>query len=153
MGFLSYAGRRAVHTAVTLVLLLIFIFVPFRLIPGDPTTLLLGTGELTPEAQQRLRVQWGLEQSMLEQFFTYCRNLVSGELGLSFHYRRPVTEVIAPMLANTLMLMIPVVVLAIGLGIAIGTWLGWRRGERGEERGGVLVLVARALPVVWPGIV
>jgi peptide/nickel transport system permease protein len=153
MGFLSYAGRRAVHTAVTLVLLLIFMFVLFRLIPGDPTTLLLGTGELTPEAQQRLRAQWGLDQSMLEQFMTYCRNLLSGELGLSFYYRRPVTEVIAPMLGNTLMLMMPVVVLAIGLGIAVGTWLGWRRGERIEELGAVLVLVPRALPVFWTGIV
>src|SRR5262249_61492595 len=57
------------------------------------------------------------------------------------------------MLANTLMLMIPVVVLAIGLGIAVGTWLGWRRGERVEELGAVLVLVPRALPVFWTGIV
>jgi peptide/nickel transport system permease protein len=153
MGFWSYAVRRALHTAVTLVLLLIFMFVLFRLVPGDPTTLLLGTGELTLEAQQRLRAQWGLDQSMLEQFIAYCRNLLSGELGLSFYYRRPVTEVIAPMLANTLILMVPVVVLAIGLGIAIGTWLGWRRGERVEELGAVLILVPRALPVFWTGIV
>ena len=153
MGFLSYAGRRAAHTAVTLALLLVFMFVLFRLIPGDPTTLLLGTGELTAEAQQRLRAQWGLDQSMLEQFISYGRNLLSGELGLSFYYRRPVTEVIAPMLANTLLLMLPIVVFAIGLGIAIGTWLGWRRGERVEELGAVLVLVPRALPVFWTGIV
>jgi len=153
MGFLSYAGRRAAHTAVTLALLLVFMFVLFRLSPGDPTTLLLGTGELTAEAQQRLRAQWGLDQSMLEQFISYGRNLLSGELGLSFYYRRPVTEVIAPMLANTLLLMLPIVVLAIGLGIAIGTWLGWRRGERVEELGAVLVLVPRALPVFWTGIV
>jgi peptide/nickel transport system permease protein len=153
MGFLLYAGRRAVHTATTLALLLVFMFVLFRLIPGDPTTLLLGTGELTLEAQQRLRAQWGLDQSMLEQFISYCRNLLSGELGLSFYYRRPVTEVIAPMLINTLILMVPVLVLAIGLGIAIGTWLGWRRGERVEELGAVLVLIPRALPVFWTGIV
>ena len=153
MGFLSFAGRRAVHTAVTLALLLVFMFVLFRLIPGDPTTLLLGTGELTLEAQQRLRTQWGLDQSMFEQLIAYCRNLLSGELGLSFYYRRPVTEVIAPMLVNTLILMVPVLVLAIGLGIAIGTWLGWRRGERVEELGAVLVLIPRALPVFWTGIV
>ena len=67
MEFLSFAGRRAVHTAVTLVLLLAFMFVLFRLIPGDPTTLLLGTGELTLEAQQRLRAQWGLDQLIFQQ--------------------------------------------------------------------------------------
>src|ERR1700730_6624471 len=124
MEFLSYAGRRAVHTAVTLALLLLCMFVLFRLIPGDPTTLLLGTGELTLEAQQRLRAQWGLDQSMLAQLASYCRTLLSGELGLSFYYRRPVAEVIAPMLGNTLILMAPVVAIAILLGISIGTWLG-----------------------------
>ncbi|MFZ0852945.1 MAG: ABC transporter permease [Hyphomicrobiaceae bacterium] len=153
MEFLGFAARRTVHTAVTLVLLLAFMFVLFRLIPGDPTTLLLGTGELTLEAQQRLRAQWGLDQPLFEQLIAYCRNLISGELGLSFYYRRPVTEVIAPMLINTVILMVPVLVLAIGLGIAIGTWLGWRRGERVEELGAVLVLIPRALPVFWTGIV
>src|SRR6187200_3363650 len=153
MEFLSFAGRRAVHTAVTLVLLLAFMFVLFRLIPGDPTTLLLGTGELTLEAQQRLRAQWGLDQSIFEQLIAYGRNLLSGELGLSFYYRRPVTEVIEPMLVNTLILMVPIIVLAIGLGIAVGTWLGWRRGDRVEELGAVLVLIPRALPVFWTGIV
>ena len=68
MRLAGYAARRAAHTAVTLALLLVFMFVLFRLVPGDPTTLLLGTGELTLDAQQRLRAQWGLDQSMLEQF-------------------------------------------------------------------------------------
>jgi peptide/nickel transport system permease protein len=153
MDFLLFAGRRAAHTAVTLAMLLVFMFVLFRLIPGDPTTLLLGTGELTLEAQQQLRTQWGLDQTMFEQLIAYARNLLSGELGLSFYYRRPVTEVIAPMLINTLILMVPIIVLAIGVGIAIGTWLGWRRGERVEELGAVLVLIPRALPVFWTGIV
>src|SRR5262245_66615621 len=104
MGFLSYAGRRAVHTAVTLVLLLIFMFVLFRLIPGDPTTLLLGTGELTLEAQQRLRAQWGLDQSVFEQLMVYCRNLLSGELGVSFYLRRHVIAVVGRLLIITVIL-------------------------------------------------
>ena len=154
MEFLVFAGRRTVHTAVTLALLLVFMFVLFRLIPGDPTTLLLGTGELTLEAQQRLRAQWGLDQiDVPAARWPTGRNLLSGELGLSFYYRRPVTEVIEPMLVNTLILMVPIIVLAIGLGIAIGTWLGWRRGDRVEELGAVLVLIPRALPVFWTGIV
>jgi peptide/nickel transport system permease protein len=153
MTFWAYAARRAVHTAVTLALLLVFMYVLFRLIPGDPTTILLGTGELPPEAQQRLRALWGLDRPPLEQFLTYCANLLRGDLGLSFYYRRPVVEVVAPMLQNTLVLMVPVVALAILLGVAIGSWLGWRRGERVEEIGAVLALIPRALPVFWIGIV
>lgn len=153
MEFWRYAARRASHTALTLALLLVCMFVLFRLIPGDPTTMLLGTGDLPVEAQQRLRALWGLDRSQWHQFVDYVLNLAQGNLGLSFYYRRPVTEVVAPMLANTLLLMTPVVVLAILLGVVVGTWLGWRRGERAEQIGAVLALVPRALPVFWTGIV
>lgn len=149
----AYATRRVAHTAVTLVLLLAFMYVLFRLIPGDPTTILLGTGELTPEAQQRLRELWGLDRPQWEQLLAYGGNLLTGDLGMSFYFRRPVLEVVWPMLINTLVLMTPVVVLAILLGVAAGTWLGWRRGERIEEIGAVLALIPRALPVFWIGIV
>ncbi len=153
MAFWAYAARRAVHTAVTLVLLLVFMYVLFRLIPGDPTTILLGTGELTPEARERLRELWGLDQPEWRQFLTYAGNLLTGDLGMSFYFRRPVVEVVWPMLLNTLVLMTPVVVMAIVLGVAAGTWLGWRRGDRIEEIGAVLALIPRALPVFWIGIV
>jgi peptide/nickel transport system permease protein len=153
MRLAAFAARRAAHTAVTLVLLLVVMFVLFRLVPGDPTTLLLGTGELTLEAQQRLRAQWGLDRPMGEQFLAYAWNLMRGELGMSFYFRRPVLEVIWPMLVNTLILMTPVVVLAIGLGVMAGTWLGWRRGHWAEELGAVAALIPRALPIFWIGIV
>jgi len=153
MAFWRYLARRAMHTAVTLLLLLIFMFTLFRLIPGDPTTLMLGSGELPLEAQQRLRAMWGLDQPQWRQFIDYALNLMQGNLGMSFYFRRPVLEVVGPMLENTLLLMTPVVVLAIGIGIAAGTWLGWRRGGRAEEIGALLVLIPRALPVFWIGII
>jgi peptide/nickel transport system permease protein len=153
MAFWRYLARRLVHTAVTLVLLLVFMFTLFRLIPGDPATMLLGSGELPPEAQQQLRVMWGLDQPQWHQFIDYVLNLSRGDLGMSFYFRRPVVEVVLPMLENTLLLMVPVVGFAIIIGIAGGTWLGWRRGSRGEEFGAVLVVITRALPVFWIGII
>src|SRR5258708_6842612 len=153
MEFWRYFARRAVHTVVTLLLLLVFMFTLFRLIPGDPTTMMLGSGELPLEAQQRLRAMWGLDQPQWRQFIDYVLNLMQGNLGMSFYFRRPVLEVVQPMLENTLLLMTPVVVLAIGIGIAAGTWLGWRRGGRAEELGALLALLPRALPVFWVGII
>jgi peptide/nickel transport system permease protein len=153
MQFWRYFARRIVHTALTLLLLLIFMFTLFRLIPGDPTTMMLGSGELPLEAQQRLRALWGLDQPQWRQFIDYVLNLMQGDLGMSFYFRRPVLEVVRPMLENTLLLMTPVVVLAIGIGIAAGTWLGWRRGGQAEEIGALLALIPRALPVFWIGII
>lgn len=152
MSFGRYILRRVFHTAITLFLLLTLMFGLFRLIPGDPTTILLGTGELSLEAQQQLRIAWGLDRPLWQQYLSYIGNLLTGDLGLSFYFRRPVMEVVWPMMLNTIILMAPVVVLSILFGIALGTYLGWKRGERVEEIGALLVLVPRALPIFWIGI-
>jgi peptide/nickel transport system permease protein len=152
MEFWSYAGRRFVQTLLTLFLLLSFMFVLFRLVPGDPTTILLGTGELSLEAQQRLRAEWGLDRPLWEQYLAYLANLARGELGLSLYFRRPVSDVVAPMLWNTCVLMVPILVIALVGGIAAGTFLGWTRGRRIETIGALAALVPRALPIFWIGI-
>src|SRR5882757_8757790 len=101
MEFWRYFARRIVHTALTLLLLFVFMFTLFRLIPGDPTTMMLGSGELPLEAQQRLRALWGLDQPQWHQFIDYLLNLARGDLGMAFYFRRPVLEIVQPMLANT----------------------------------------------------
>src|ERR1700679_4381894 len=101
MDFWLYLARRTAHTAATLILLLVFMYTLFRLIPGDPTTLMLGSGELPLEAQQRLRAMWGLDQPQWRQFIDYALNLMQGNLGMSFYFRRPVLEVVQPMLEHT----------------------------------------------------
>ncbi len=151
--FWAFVLRRFLHTVVTLLLLVTFTFVLFRLIPGDPTTMMLGSGELPVDAQQELRLLLGLDRPLPEQVITHGLNLVQGDFGLSFYYRRPVFEVVWPMLGNTLTLMAPVVMLALAIGIFAGTRLGWRRGSRGDDWGAVVALIPRALPVFWVGIV
>ena len=152
MVFWSYAGRRLLQTIATLFLLLTFMFIMFRLVPGDPTSILLGTGELTLEAQQQLKASWGLDQPMWRQFLAYVGNLAQGDLGLSLYFRRPVMEIVLPALGNTLILMTPILVIALALGIWLGAYLGWKRGERVEQIGSLLALIPRALPIFWIGI-
>lgn len=152
MMFWRYAGRRLAQTIITLFLLLTIMFVMFRLIPGDPTTMLLGTGELPPEAQQQLRAAWGLDRPMSEQYLSYLVNLAQGDLGLSLYFRRPVMEVVLPMLGNTLILMAPILVIALAVGIWAGAYLGWHRGERVEQIGSLIALLPRALPIFWIAI-
>jgi peptide/nickel transport system permease protein len=152
MIFWRFVTRRLVQTVVTLFLLLTIMFVMFRLIPGDPTTILLGTGELPPEAQQQLRAAWGLDQPMWSQYLSYIFNLMQGDLGLSLYFRRPVMEIVLPTLSNTLVLMIPILVIALVAGIGIGSYLGWRRGEPIEKIGSLIALVPRALPIFWIAI-
>ena len=152
MSFGKFVVRRLLQSALTLVLLITLLWGLFRLLPGDPTTVFLGGGELPAEAVEALKKSWGLDQPLPVQFFSYLGNLLSGDLGLSFSSRKPVTEVIFPAMANTLSLMVPALVIAVCLGIGIGAHLGWRRGTKLETVGVTFALVVVSIPVFWLGI-
>lgn len=143
---------RLAQSLLTLLVLVTMIWLMFRLLPGDPTTALLGTGQLPPEAVAQLRTQWGLDDPMPLQYLRYLGNLATGELGLSFVYRQPVSTVLAPAMLNTLVLMVPATLISVLMGIGIGAWLGWRRSGAVELGGNILVLVLRSLPAFWIGI-
>lgn len=144
---------RAIQSVFTLWVLATIIWLMFRLLPGDPTTALLGTGQLPPDAIAQLRAEWNLDDPMIVQYLSYLGNLVTGDFGLSFVFRQPVTEIMAPAIVNTLILMVPATLISVVLGIFIGAWLGWNRGGAVEWGGNILVLVLRSLPAFWIGIV
>jgi peptide/nickel transport system permease protein len=147
------ALTRLMQSVLTLWVLATLIWAMFRLLPGDPTTALLGTGQLPPDAVAQLRADWALDDPWLVQYLRYFSNLLVGDFGLSFVFREPVLKVIAPALANTLLLMAPSVTLAVVLGVTIGSRLGWHRGAWVEAGGNILVLILRSLPAFWIGIV
>lgn len=146
-------ASRFAQSVLTIWVLVTLIWLMFRLLPGDPTTALLGTGQLPPDAIQRLRQAWALDDPWLLQYLRYLGNLAMGELGTSFVFREPVAKVLAPALTNTLLLMVPAVTISVLLGVAVGARLGWRRGALSEATGNILVLVLRSLPAFWIGIV
>ena len=145
--------RRLLHTVVTLFLVLTGMWCLFRLVPGDPLVIFLGQGELGPVELARLRADWGLDQPLLTQYASYLKNFATGNLGTSFVFRQPVSEILVTPLLNTLLLMTPALVLSIGLGVMLGSHLGWRRGRAFERWGNALVLIPRTLPLFWLGII
>lgn len=149
----SFLIRRLIHTIVTLFMVLTMMWCLFRLIPGDPLVIFLGQGELSPEILDGIREAWGLNQPLYVQYFSYIKNFVTGDLGMSFFFRKPVADLLWEPLLNTLILMVPAVLIAIALGIGIGSWLGWRHGQKSEALGSVLLLIPRTMPNFWIAIV
>jgi peptide/nickel transport system permease protein len=152
MNLWRYIGGRLVQTAVTLLAVMTLMWGMFRLIPGDPTTIFLGSGELPPNALEALRHSWGLDAPLYQQYLDYVRNLLTGNLGTSFYYRRPVLDVLKPMLWNTIVLMGVAMIIATIIGVSVGAYLGWKRGHRIETIGSLLVLIPRSLPIFWIGM-
>jgi len=83
MGFI---GRRLGITILTLFLVSLLSFASFRLIPGDAALLSLGT-EATEEQIVTLRVEMGLDKSFPEQYLSWLKNFLTGNLGNSARFR------------------------------------------------------------------
>ena len=128
------------------------LFLIFRLMPGSPLAAFVSP-TFTPEQQDSLRRQFGLDQSLLHQYLLFIGNLLQGDLGESFFYKRPVGEVVMTAFANTIALTMGSLLVAYTFGVLMGAVFAWKRGTWFEGVGIPVVLVTRAAPEFWLGMV
>lgn len=148
---LKYLLKRLGLSLVSLWLVATILFLIFRLLPGDPTTSVISP-QMSQQARQELAAQYGLTQPLHVQYVYYLKNVATMNLGNSFQYSSPVTEIISGRLVNTLVLMVTSVTLAYVLGVVIGAFLAWKRDTRIDIFGVGVVLIMYAAPVFWTGM-
>lgn len=127
------------------------VFFMFRLIPGNPIGALMDPS-LDAEAVKMLEQRFGLNEPLPTQYLFYMRNLIQGDFGTSFFYRKPAIEVLTDKVLNTVVLAVVALVLAYAVGILAGVWMAWRRGSKGETILILLSLFFRSAPVFWVGM-
>ncbi|OWZ83218.1 peptide ABC transporter permease [Natranaerobius trueperi] len=123
----------------------------FRLMPGDPTASMLEP-EMSVQAQEMLLERFGLDRPLHEQYFVYLGNLLQGDLGISFHYRQPVFEIISTYAMNTIILMITAIIFSYAIGVSLGIIGAWYRGSKLESGMSAVVLICRSLPPFFLGM-
>lgn len=128
------------------------LFLIFRLMPGNPLTAFIDPN-FTQEQQDALRHQFGLDRSLLEQYLLYLWNLAHFEFGESFFYKKKVADLVWQVFPNTLLLTFSALIVAYIVGILGGVLLAWKRGTWVEAVGIPAVLVTRAAPEFWLGMV
>ena len=120
MSRLRYLARKIVWLAVTLYGVVTFNFVLFHLLPGNPVRLLARSGHLTPQAVADITRVYGLNHPPLEQYLIYLRGLLHGQLGISYTYRTPVSQLLGQYLGNTILLLAGATILTIAGGVLLG---------------------------------
>ncbi|MEZ0393783.1 MAG: ABC transporter permease [Desulfurococcaceae archaeon] len=151
VGYGSYVLRRFLSFAVSSFAVLTFCFFLFRVLPGDPVTLLFRDPRLTPDQIQYLYAKFGLDKPLWQQYLVFLENVARGELGISFFYRRPVAEVLPARIINSLILVVPATLLSIVLGIATGVVASWKRGRPVDKAILFASLGLYSLPTFWLG--
>lgn len=158
----SQGGGRGSRRALALAggyLLLVFVvatlnFAIPRLMPGDPTVLLLGedAARVLPEEVEEAFERFGLDRPLPEQYGRYLANLAQGDLGYSYRNRQPISELLARRLPWTGLLVGTSLVASSVLGIAAGTFSAWRRRRRGGNSALAGFVVLDSLPSFWVGL-
>jgi peptide/nickel transport system permease protein len=128
------------------------LFLIFRLMPGNPLVAYIDP-QFTEEQQRQLMASFGLDKPLWHQYLLYIWNLLRGQLGDSFFYRKPVWDLIWSVFPNTVILTLGSLLAAYAFGVLAGAYLAWKRGTVFEGIGIPLVLMTRAAPEFWLGMV
>ena len=148
----DYVLKRIAFAIVTVFVAVSINFVLFRLAPGTAVSNLSRVPHATQQLRHALEMQFGLDKSKGEQYVIFLKQLVHGNLGISYENEQPVATNLRIELINTL----PMVTLGTVFSILIGTLTGviaaWRRGTPTEAVTVSSALGFYSMPTHWLGL-
>jgi peptide/nickel transport system permease protein len=125
---LQFLARRLLAVIPVLAVVAVIVFLILRLTPGDPAAVIAGNSA-TLEDIARIRKQLGLEEPLLVQFWIWVKGIFAGDLGHSFYYRMPVTELMGQRLEPTFALATFTIILAVTIAVPLGVLAAWKHGS------------------------
>ncbi len=144
-----YIIKKTIYAIITILIVLVFNYILFRVLPGDPLSMLMRNPKATPEMIEHVEAMYGLNESWWVQFVTYFQDMFHGDLGTSFVYKEPVTAVIGPKILPTVILFGLAELLAIFVGILLGIIAAWKRGTKADVGTLGFALVTYSMPTFW----
>jgi ABC-type dipeptide/oligopeptide/nickel transport system permease component len=147
----QYITRRLGYSLLSLFLLSLTIFFFVR-VTGDPTSLLVEPGASQADIDS-IRQQLGLDQPLVVQYIRFMQNLAVGDLGQSFYYRTPVSELYMSRLPHSLLLAAVAMGFSLIIGIPSGILAAVRVGRFWDRAGKVFALLGLSLPGFWVALV
>lgn len=145
--------KKVIYSAITIFAVLVFNYFLFRVLPGDPLSMILRNPKATPEMVEATKQFFGLDRPWHVQFYLYFKNLFSGDLGMSFYFKQPVSSVIGARIMPTIIMVGLAEVIAIIVGIILGIIAAWKRGTKLDVGTLGFSLITYSMPTFWLGIV
>lgn len=152
MPLASFILRRLLQLIPTLIFILIVVFVLVRLLPGDPTSAILGDRALDADVE-RINRELGLDRSVIVQFGVFVESVFTGDLGRSISLKVPVTELIAQRLPITMLLTAMAALIALVMAVPLAFWAALRRGRAADAAIRGAFQIGLSMPVFYIGLI
>jgi peptide/nickel transport system permease protein len=125
---LDFIARRLVAIVPVLAVVAVLIFLMLRLTPGDPAAVIAGDNATSDQIAD-IREKLGLNLPIWQQFGIWIGNMLQGNFGESFFFKKTVAELIAQRIEPTLALATCTLIFAVAISVPMGVLAAYRQGS------------------------
>ena len=140
--------KRLITLIATLIGASVVVFVVLEILPGNAAQTLMGP-DASPEAVQALAIKLGIDRPPLERYWSWISGMLTGDLGLSYAYGSPVSELVLERLAVTVPLALMAMALTSALALAAGIYAAARHNKAGDVGVMAASQIGIAIPNFW----
>ncbi len=149
--FANYAIRKIINAIFSIILISIVVFLLVHIIPGDPVRAMLGY-EADEAAVQAVRAKLNLDKPLIQQYFLWIRNFLTGNFGDSLVLNKEIRGLIFERIPVSLSITIPAFVIANLVAIIIGIMSATHRGSVIDQVLTVWTTAFAGMPDFWIGV-
>ena len=148
----AFLLERLATSVVVMVVVALLTFALIDFSPGSYVDELASNPQISAETLARMRVQYGLDRPFYQKFWQWARSAASGDFGYSFVYQRPIRQLVAERLWNTVSLNLTALAVAWTVGLALGWISAATAGSIVDWAIGAFAAALLAIPVVVAAI-
>ncbi|MEH7226186.1 ABC transporter permease [Bacillus sp. JJ1566] len=151
----KFIANKLLQYLIVIFLMLTLNFLLPRLMPGNPLVFLAGedVGFMSSAEKEAILEKHGLNDSILQQYITYTKSILTGDFGYSYQQKRPISELLLERLPWTMLLTGLGLVLSTIIGVIFGAVSAWKRGTKTDANLLTLFMFLSAMPSFWVGMI
>lgn len=149
---INYIIKRFIQILITSLIIVTIVFIAVRLSPGDPAGVMMGM-KGDRYTYQHLKTFMGLDRPWIVQYSEYLKGILTGNLGMSIFYSRPVIEMIFSRITATLQLAFLAILITVLIGVPLGIYCFLNSQTRLGKLLALLAYSTQAMAEFWLGII
>lgn len=149
---MKYFIKKICILIATLFIVSIITFGVFQILPGDPVLVMLGV-DADPAQAEQLREELGLNDPLPQRYFDWVSGLFKGDLGTSYKYSLPVSDLLSNRIQPTVILATLAILITIIIGLPVGIWIARRSNKWYANIVAGFSQLGLSIPSFWFGVI